>query len=354
MTTYTKKTNTHTKITIVIYKNKQSTEVEIFKPIKPKLKFLQKPLQKPLQKSNQKTDNYYDLYSEIKSKNLSPPNPMRGDFYYDLKTKKYIISDPTGYYVSEKLDGVRAIWDPPYLKTRYNKILPAPQEFLDNFPSNMMLDGELYIKRNYFPQTLSAVRSHSTQVWLTQIKYYVFDIPDSAPLPFETVQKILHTSIDSPYIIPIQQTEIKSRQHLQEYHHNLIKQGAEGTMLRKPNTPYTPGPQKTINILKYKGILDPETNKVKHVLDELVEVIGYKYDPTRNNRIKSIWVRWQDKDKYPNDPTFAVYHNLTREQLNNAKTLFPITTILRITFNEIFPSSQKPRYPRFDSIHSKV
>jgi len=342
----------------------QLTRSPVSKPkpkLKPKLKLKLKP--KPKFKIKAKTEpqstptsnHHYQRYSQIKSQNRYA-GPMLGDFYYSLNKGKYIIDDPTGYWLSEKLDGVRAIWEFPYLKTRNGLMIRPPEAFLEDFPTNIMLDGELYLGREKFGETLSIVRnaSSSDETWLTRIKYHVFDIPDSGPLgpiKFEEVQEILHQCVKSPYIIPIVQTKCRSRSHLQSYHEALVRQGAEGTMLRKPQTSYVTG--RSRNILKYKSQWDAETQQIKHVLDEKVEVVGYKYDSTRDNRIKSIWVKWCDKVKYPDDPTFSVYHNLTRNQLDHAKELYPITSILKVHFNEIFPSSQKPRFPRFAGTSQK-
>jgi len=298
-----------------------------------------------IQKRN--INSAFELYSQNRSPKHNEISPMLADFYYSLNKQIYLIDDPTGYWMSEKLDGVRAIWQFPYLRTRNGKLIEAPDEFLEDFPTNITLDGELYVGRKKFGEALSIVRSKQTpkKVWLTKIKYNVFDIPDSAPLNFEHVQKILHTSLQSSFIIPIPQTQCRSKEHLEIYHRCLVMKGGEGTMLRKPKTTYTSG--RTKIILKYKSQLDSKTGKIKDVLDENVKVIGYKYDPTRDNRIKSLMVKWCDTDKYPYDPEFSVYHNLTRSELDQAKTLFPIMTIIKVNFNEIFPSSQKPRFPRY-------
>jgi DNA ligase-1 len=337
-------------IKIIITKNKlgndNTTTIKLVKST-PKLN-KPKVLSKSLKISEHNHNHSFHTYSKIRPNLSNPISPMLGDFYYSLNKKSYAIDDPTGYWMSEKLDGVRAIWQFPYLKTRNGHLIKPPAKFLEDFPTNITLDGELYVGRKKFGEALSIVRNGQTadRTWLTQIKYYVFDIPDSTPLIFEQVKEILQTCLaNSSYIIPIKQTKCQSRTHLQTFHQALIRQGAEGTMLRKPRTSYSPG--RTQNILKYKSQWDSSTKTIKDVLDENVKVVGYKYDPTRDNRIKSVMVKWCDTEKYPYDPEFSVYHNLTRLELDQAKTLFPLMTIIKINFNEIFPSSQKPRFPRY-------
>ncbi|HJV93246.1 MAG TPA: DNA ligase, partial [Azonexus sp.] len=51
--------------------------------------------------------------------------------------------DVTQYLVSEKLDGVRAIWDGQVLRFRSGKTITAPGWFTDGLP-RQPLDGELW------------------------------------------------------------------------------------------------------------------------------------------------------------------------------------------------------------------
>lgn len=107
-----------------------------------------------------------------------------------------------GSYMSEKFDGVRALYLPftrgmmfsqiPWanrerdtkeyicsgLWTRRGKTIQAPEWFLDALPADTPLDGELYLGRKKFQQTLSAVRKHEPidSEW-EPITYNVFNIP---------------------------------------------------------------------------------------------------------------------------------------------------------------------------------
>ena len=54
--------------------------------------------------------------------------------------------DPAPYLVSEKLDGVRAIWDGQSLKTRSGRVINAPAWFVDALPA-LALAGGLWIAR---------------------------------------------------------------------------------------------------------------------------------------------------------------------------------------------------------------
>lgn len=92
--------------------------------------------------------------------------------------------DPTGWWVSEKLDGVRAFWDGVHLWSRRGKEWNAPQWFLDGLPSDLPLDGELWIGRGLFEYTSGVCRSNRQSEW-EQVKYMVFDTP---AFPHEAVE----------------------------------------------------------------------------------------------------------------------------------------------------------------------
>jgi DNA ligase-1 len=58
--------------------------------------------------------------------------------------------DPTGWWMSEKLDGVRCYWDGKVMYTRNGKLFYPPKFFKDILPKDVALDGELWTKRNDF------------------------------------------------------------------------------------------------------------------------------------------------------------------------------------------------------------
>lgn len=117
----------------------------------------------------------------------------------------YVDQPVNGWFMSEKLDGIRALWDggitrgkpcsqvpfantgkdhirvsPPVatgLWTRYGKAIQAPDWFLNCLPS-YPLDGELYAGRKNFQTTSSIVRTlDSSRVDWDRIQYVVFDSP---------------------------------------------------------------------------------------------------------------------------------------------------------------------------------
>ena len=66
--------------------------------------------------------------------------------------------DPTGWWMSEKLDGIRAYWDGETFVSRLGNRFFAPDWFVADLPADT-LDGELWVGRKMFQKTTSIVRS---------------------------------------------------------------------------------------------------------------------------------------------------------------------------------------------------
>src|SRR5687768_17070890 len=60
--------------------------------------------------------------------------------------------DPKGWWMSEKLDGMRAYWDGVQLLSRLGNVIHAPDYFIKGLPKHP-LDGELFLARKSFQKT---------------------------------------------------------------------------------------------------------------------------------------------------------------------------------------------------------
>jgi len=67
------------------------------------------------------------------------------------------VADPSRYLISEKLDGVRALWDGESLRFRSGRGVMAPAWFLAKLPKQA-LDGELWMARGAFDALSGSVR----------------------------------------------------------------------------------------------------------------------------------------------------------------------------------------------------
>ena len=95
-----------------------------------------------------------------------------------LLADKWEGSDPTGWWVSEKLDGVRCLWDGRRLLSRLGNEFPAPRWVLDSLPAGVTLDGELWLGRGKFQECVSVVKSASADKGWDRLTFMVFDMPD--------------------------------------------------------------------------------------------------------------------------------------------------------------------------------
>jgi DNA ligase-1 len=245
--------------------------------------------------------------------------------------------DPTGWWHSEKLDGVRSIWSTKDFVSRNNKIFNAPDNYKKFFPKDDVLDGELFTKRGDFKGTVSTV-SHKTpseKEW-KRLKYMAFDLPDSKE-PFEERMKRLKEVVrrscrgrkDCPIKV-VKQTKIKSRSHLSKLHKSITKHKGEGSMLRKSRSPYEN--KRSGSLLKLKNVYDEDATIIEH------EKGQGKY----SNMLGKLVVKW--KTGKHKGVEFKVGTGLTDEERRNYKKHYPIGKTVRIQFTEI-QSSGKPRFP---------
>jgi DNA ligase-1 len=85
--------------------------------------------------------------------------------------------DPTGWLMSEKLDGIRCFWNGEEMYSRGGKIFYPPKWFTDACPKNLALDGELWTKRNDFQNTCRIVKKHDRNDNWKNVTYMVYDAP---------------------------------------------------------------------------------------------------------------------------------------------------------------------------------
>ena len=172
-----------------------------------------------------------------------------------------------GYVMSEKLDGVRALWDGVALKSRSGKKFAAPHCFTQNFPP-FALDGELYIAKNKFEETLSAVSQSKCEAW-QRVKYFVFDVPNATGTltqRLEVLQSYLNAlkkaQKETYPLFIIAQTPIKSKDELNKALQRVVKSGGEGLVVRKNSAPYENF--RTKNAMKLKIYEDSECKVIAH------------------------------------------------------------------------------------------
>tara|TARA_R110001606_G_scaffold140702_2_gene279668 strand:- start:605 stop:1447 length:843 start_codon:yes stop_codon:yes gene_type:complete len=179
-----------------------------------------------------------------------------------------VYSDSTHveeYLVSEKYDGIRAIWTGDELLTRQGNPINAPAWFTDKLP-RVWLDGELWSKHNDFEFIMSTVRKHAPidSEW-RKIYYMVFDAPDrERNMTFEERYKrytrILST-LDLAHVRPVEQFSVKNNAELNVMLNSYVKNGAEGLMLHRKLARFANG--RSDNLLKLKPHMEADAKVVQ-------------------------------------------------------------------------------------------
>ncbi|MCQ8890134.1 DNA ligase [Pseudoalteromonas carrageenovora] len=169
------------------------------------------------------------------------------------------------YLVSEKFDGVRAIWTGDKFVTRKGNAINAPSWFTEALPQ-VWLDGELWIKRNNFARVSGIVRTKipNNHDWQS-VTYQVFDMPDPS-IPFSTRYQNysqLVEKLNLPHIKAVKQHSFNSLQSLTSYFKGVTTQGAEGVMLHLASAKYKSG--RSDALLKLKPYLDAEAVVIEHL-----------------------------------------------------------------------------------------
>lgn len=171
---------------------------------------------------------------------------------------KSLPEQTSGYYVSEKFDGVRAFWTGSSFITRQGFTINPPDWFVEHFP-NHPLDGELWTGHHRFDEVSAIARKlqPSDQDW-KKVSYLVFDSP-IPNLAFHQRKKRLEDMINdqSPsWLRTVEHLNFETKSELNAFYEAVITNQGEGVMLNISNATYQAG--RTNSILKIKPKLDDE------------------------------------------------------------------------------------------------
>ena len=177
-----------------------------------------------------------------------------------LLLKTYKNQNINGWVMSEKLDGIRAIWTGKKLITRSGKTINAPKWFVKDYPT-FSIDGELWTKRADF-ENISSIVSHKVpneKKW-KQITHNIFEVPNAKGDLYQRLEQV--KAYENNIIKVIAQIKIKDKQHLQKFLKNIEKLAGEGVVVRDPNVSYIN--KRTSKALKVKSFKDAECEVIGH------------------------------------------------------------------------------------------
>ncbi|MDI1361882.1 DNA ligase [Methylotenera sp.] len=168
------------------------------------------------------------------------------------------------YLVSEKFDGVRAVWDGSTFHTRTNHVIAAPAWFTKGLPTTP-LDGELWLGHGKFEALSGAVRKDVPidEEW-RGISYMVFELPNATGTFAERAKRIVSIVklANTPHLKTVKQFKVNDEVTLHKLLKQIVAQGGEGLMLHRADAPYVTG--RSDVLLKLKLLYDAEATVVAH------------------------------------------------------------------------------------------
>ena len=171
--------------------------------------------------------------------------------------------DVKGWLLSEKLDGVRAYWNGKQLLSRNGHQIMAPEWFIKNFPP-FELDGELWIGRDQFQETVSVVRRQTPDVRWKNVTYQIFEVPNQPGhllKRLDVLQRYLETT-PVPHVKLIEQSLIQEASEVDIQLQKVLALKGEGLVLRHPERLYHTG--RSSDAVKVKLKQDAECVVVGH------------------------------------------------------------------------------------------
>lgn len=239
--------------------------------------------------------------------------------------------DLTGWWLSEKLDGVRAYWDGKQFLSRLGNVFHAPDWFRDHLPPEP-LDGELFVGRQRFQDTVSIVRRQDQSDHWKEVRFVLFDAPD-LDAPFEERIERCHElarTIASPFLSALDQELCRGLEHLQEELNRIESLGGEGVMARQPGSAYQRG--RSFTLVKVKSFLDAEAR-----------VVGHQAGTGRHKgRLGSLQV------ELANGTTFSVGTGFSDAQREDPP---PVGTVISFRYQELSRDGV-PRFPSYIGVRA--
>jgi len=209
-----------------------------------------------------------DAAEEVRTGGASPPSPKSKERAAAQENAAPVLLaetwdgalDPAGWWMSEKLDGLRAYWDGIRLISRLGNPFHAPDWFIAGLP-NHPLDGELFLARKSFQKTTAIVRRQDKSDHWKQIKFLIFDAPGHGGA-FEERMELLKGLPAHEYAAAHAHTRCNGVDHLRQELARVEALGGEGLMLRQPGSTYVAG--RSATLLKVKSFKDDEAIVTGH------------------------------------------------------------------------------------------
>ena len=242
-------------------------------------------------------------------------------------------ADVSGWWISEKLDGVRAYWNGQHFLSRQGNRFYAPAWFVASLPP-IPLDGELWLGRKRFQRTVSIVRRQDESDLWRGLRFVIFDAPACTGV-FENrvafIERLLKKH-QPAFALALHHYRCRGTDHLHEELARIDALGGEGLMLRQPGSRYEAG--RSATLLKLKQFHDAEAR-----------VVGHQAGAGRHKgRLGALLIQ------LPDGTPFAVGTGFTDSQRESPP---PIGSTITFRFQELTDGGV-PRFPAFVRVRRDV
>ena len=189
-------------------------------------------------------------------------------------------ADPGGFLVSEKFDGVRALWDGGALRFRSGRVIAAPAWFTARLPAQP-LDGELWLGRGQFEALSGLVRQAQPDdaAW-RRVQYQVFELPAAggrfderaralrqlcSGQAWPALQAVLQQAVPQPAVLQpaVPQQVAPGAAWLAERLAEVLAADGEGLVLHRADAPQATG--RGPWLFKHKPLHDAEALVLAHL-----------------------------------------------------------------------------------------
>lgn len=243
-----------------------------------------------------------------------------------LLARKWSGQDPRNYHMSEKLDGVRAVWTGECFISRNGNLFDVPQWYCDKMPRGEVLDGELFLGPGKFNAVAGAVRTKKTNcdptIW-HNIRYFVFDAPNHGGTFEQRLGWLRQLEKQSGGFDVVEHYEIPDEKTLDRFYRHVVAGGGEGVMLRLKKSLYES--KRSATLLKIKPSHDAEC-----------EVVGYEPGTGKHEGRLGAYVC-----VLKSGARFRLGVGITDSERDNPS---PVGTALTVRYQELTPAG-KPRFP---------
>jgi DNA ligase-1 len=237
-----------------------------------------------------------------------------------------------GWWMSEKLDGVRAYWDGKQFLSRQGNVYHAPGWFVAGLP-DMPLDGELWLDRKKFQRAVSIARRQDRSEHWKELRYVVFDAPAHGG-EFEVRLAFLHEFVrkyQPAYAVAHAHGQCRDLDHLRAELTRIEALGGEGLMLRQPGSRYEVG--RSTTLLKVKSFHDAEAR-----------VLGHQPGAGRHKgRLGALFV------EMANGTRFAVGTGFSDAERDNPP---PVGSLINFRYQELSEGGV-PRFPSYVGVRGR-